>query len=66
MLLGIDIGTTNSKVGLFGLRGETLSLASRETETLRHRDGFDYYDPEKMWKSIADGIREVLAGPESA
>src|SRR5690606_14009121 len=61
MLLGIDIGTTNSKVGLFDVNGTCLALASRETETLYDQEqGYYYYLPETMWRSVAEGIREVM------
>ena len=61
MLLGIDIGTTNSKVGLFDVNGTCLALASRETETLYDQEqGYYYYRPETMWRSVAEGIREVM------
>lgn len=60
MLLGIDIGTTNSKVGLFDELGRGLGLISRETETRHHEEGFAYYDPDAMWASIAKSIKELL------
>ena len=65
MLFGIDIGTTNSKVGLFDTSGTCLALAAWETETLYKRDeGYYYYKPETMWRSVADGIREVMTGKD--
>lgn len=60
MLLAIDLGTTNSKVGLFNRIGQPIAVASRETETFTHREGYAYYDPEGMWNSVAASIQEVL------
>lgn len=63
-ILGIDIGTTNSKAGLFTMNGEAVSVASRPTESHMHADGFAYYNPEEMWSAVADLIREATAGVE--
>lgn len=60
-LLGIDIGTTHSKAGLFNENGTNVALASRPTRSHLHEKGFHYYDPEEMWKTIASAIREVTS-----
>lgn len=62
MLLGIDLGTTNSKAGLFGMDGKPAAIASRPTATHQNERGEFYYDPEEMWKLIASAIREVTRG----
>src|SRR5690554_945224 len=59
-LLGIDIGTTHSKVGLFDMHGKVLAIASRPTVTHQHDDGYAFYDPEEMWKTIVSAIQEVI------
>ena len=60
--VGIDIGTTNSKVGVFSEEGRQLGVVSRPTETLRdERLGMSYYDPERMWASLHSALREALA-----
>src|SRR5690625_4792845 len=59
-LLGIDVGTTNSKAGLYDLEGNAVAVASRPTKTFTHRDGFQYYDPEQMWETVAGAIREAI------
>lgn len=58
-LLGIDIGTTHSKVGLFHTDGTAIAIASRPTLSHQHKEGHFYYDPEEMWKSICSAIYEV-------
>ncbi|WP_309120083.1 FGGY family carbohydrate kinase [Paenibacillus sp.] len=60
--VGIDIGTTNSKVGIFAEDGRQLGVVSRPTETLRdERLGISYYDPERMWGSLYSALKEALA-----
>lgn len=60
LLLGIDIGTTHSKAGLFGADGTARAVASRPTVTHRSEEGYAYYDPNEMWEMIASAIREVM------
>jgi sugar (pentulose or hexulose) kinase len=62
MLLGIDIGTTNSKAGLFGKDGKPIAIASRPTATHQNERGEFYYEPEEMWKLLASAVREVIRG----
>lgn len=65
-LLGIDIGTTHSKAGLFDDRGNVIRIASRETVTHYHEKGYAYYDPEEIWGLIASAIKEVMEGVEGS
>jgi sugar (pentulose or hexulose) kinase len=60
-LLGIDIGTTHCKAGLFDREGRTMKIASRPTITARAPEGFAYFDPETVWTTITDALREVSA-----
>jgi len=60
LLLGIDIGTTNSKAGLFDAQGRAVATESRPTAVREHPDGYLYYDPEEMWERVAAAIRAVL------
>lgn len=62
MLLGIDLGTTNSKAGLFAKDGKPVAIASRPTATHQNERGEFYYDPEEMWKFVSSAIREVTRG----
>lgn len=59
VLMGIDIGTTHSKVGLFELDGDTITTASSATTTHHHREGFAYYEPEDMWETVVALIKRV-------
>jgi sugar (pentulose or hexulose) kinase len=67
VLVGIDIGTTNSKVGVFTEDGRQVNVVSRPTETLRNEVlGISYYDPERMWEAMASAMQEALAPLDGA
>lgn len=63
-LLGIDVGTTHLKAGVFEEDGRVLSLASRPTRTRLAPAGYAYYDPQELWETVTEVIRTALAvGP---
>ncbi len=62
MLLGIDVGTTHCKAGLFETDGTVVKIATRPTLTRRAPEGFSYYEPEELWQTVAAAIREVTPG----
>jgi len=57
MLLGIDIGTTHCKVGLFAPDGGAVHIAVRPTD----------YAPDALWAAVDDALAEItrVAGLES-
>ncbi|MEK3889949.1 FGGY-family carbohydrate kinase [Bacillus sp. FSL K6-3431] len=59
-LLGIDIGTTHCKVGLFDLFGNSLKIASRKTKTHYHTNGNAYYNPEEILEIVLLNIKDVI------
>ena len=61
-LLGIDVGTTHCKAGLFRLDGDPISVSSRPTPLRRSPEGNAFYDPQELWATVAAAIREVVAG----
>ncbi len=61
-LLGIDIGTTHCKAGLFSLDGAPLRIATRPTVTRNAPDGRAFFDPEELWATATEAIREALVG----
>lgn len=61
-MLGIDVGTTNIKAGLFALDGRVVKIAALPTMTRKTVHGQFYYEPEELWKTVATVIREVTAG----
>lgn len=63
-LLGIDVGTTHCKAGLFVVRDGRLELAAaygRPTLTRQDPEGYAYYDPQEMWETVAACIADALA-----
>jgi sugar (pentulose or hexulose) kinase len=60
-LIGIDVGTTHCKAGLFAADGAALSIARRPTPTRRAPEGHTYYDPEELWQAVASALSEVAA-----
>jgi xylulokinase len=64
MLLGIDIGTTHSKVGLFRADGSLLAYASHDTPAALDAAGQPVIDPEALWRVVRRGIGQVTQGGE--
>ncbi|WP_229106422.1 FGGY-family carbohydrate kinase, partial [Paenibacillus sp. 1001270B_150601_E10] len=60
-MMGIDLGTTNRKVGLFDPKGQVLAIASRPTVALETEEGYSVYDPEALWQDVVDMIKEVTS-----
>jgi xylulokinase len=60
-LLGIDLGTTGCKAGVFGLDGRCLAQAYREYDMLHPQPGWAELDSSKVWKNTCDVIAEVAA-----
>jgi sugar (pentulose or hexulose) kinase len=58
-LLGIDIGTTHIKAGLFELDGTCIHIAVRPNVSYTDDKGYASYDPEKLWVTAAEAIRGV-------
>jgi len=58
-LLGIDIGTTGTKVIAFDGEGKILARAYREYELKTPREGWNELDADEVWSLAEDAIREV-------
>ncbi len=66
-LLGIDLGSTNTKVAAFSVDGAELAKAVRPTETHYPRPGWAEYDANSLWRSLCALLRELRrALPEDA
>ena len=57
-LLGIDIGGTGIKAGLFHAGGEMLAMARRDMEILTPASGYAELSPLKIWEDIVSLIDE--------
>jgi xylulokinase len=60
-LLGIDVGTTGCKAGIFSVCGEMLAAAYREYPTLRPRAGWAELDSRRVMACVRETIAEVAA-----
>jgi sugar (pentulose or hexulose) kinase len=61
-LLGIDIGTTHCKAGLFEHYGSSVKVATRETITHFDSNGHASYKPDELWSIVASAIKEATEG----
>lgn len=62
-LLGIDIGTTHCKAGLFSVDGETLKIVHHAHKPQIVRDSAEYsvYDPDLMWETVRGLVSQAAA-----
>ena len=61
-LLGIDIGSSAVKVGIFRENGELLTVNSNPYATTDLRHGFKEQNPSAWWGAVAKGIQELVGG----
>src|SRR5919202_1897064 len=62
-LIGLDVGTTSCKAGLFDTRGRLLALAAAPYPLERPRPGYVEQDPEQYWAAAVRCLRDLLASP---
>ena len=60
-LLGIDLGTTGCKAGVFGLDGTCIAWAYREYDMLHPQSGWAELDSSEVWNKTKEVIAEVAA-----
>ncbi len=60
-LLGIDIGTTGCKAGVFSEDGAPLARAYREYDMVQPRPGWAELDTHAVWDAVREVIREAAA-----
>ena len=60
-LLGIDLGTTGCKAGVFDLAGHCLAEAYREYDMLHPQPGWAELDSVQVWQRTREIISEVAA-----
>jgi xylulokinase len=60
-LVGVDLGSSAVKAGVFGLDGRTLATASVQVPTCSPRPGWKEQDPECWWRATSSALREALA-----
>ena len=62
-MLGIDIGTSRIKVGLFNQTGQLVTLNRQDYQISYPVPGWAEVDPDLWWTLVSKGIREVIASP---
>jgi len=59
-IIGIDIGTSNTKAVAFGMAGEIISNASVSYGALQSAPGYHEQDPDIFFNAVMDTLDEVL------
>src|SRR5204862_7626713 len=62
-LIGLDVGTTSCKAGLFDTRGQLLALATASYPLQRPQPGHVEQNPEQYWTATVRCLRDLLASP---
>jgi len=65
-LLGIDVGTSGTKVALYGVDGTLLAAHTAEYPMLQPQNGWAEQNPIDWWNATVEGIRAVLSETVSA
>jgi len=59
-ILALDQGTTSSRAILFNRQGEPVGTAQKEFTQIYPRPGWVEHDPEEIWSSVLDVMRDVM------
>lgn len=60
-VLGLDLGSSSAKVGLFTLDGHCARITNVSYPTSEPQPGFREQDPRLWWDAVVSGIREVTS-----
>lgn len=60
MLLGIDIGTTHTKVAIYSKRGKLLAQSKALTPKGKSKDGLINFFPDNVWKTTTRLIKQAV------
>ena len=66
LLVGVDVGTTRLKVGVFNATGERVAAAGRDCAPEYRPDGRVELDSDTWWTAFQDAFEECLVGVERA
>ncbi len=61
-VIGIDVGSSATKVGLVTPEGNTRIVVRHAYPTEEPRPGFKELHPELWWSAVVEGLREICAG----
>lgn len=65
LFMGIDIGTTGVRAALFDINGSQVGLAYREYPMICTQTGMAELDPNTVFRSFIEVVRECIAGAEA-
>jgi glycerol kinase len=60
-ILAIDQGTTGTTSILYNSGGQVIAKAYRELTQIYPQEGWVEHDPEEIWQTVVDGVRELRA-----
>ena len=60
-VLGIDLGTSNAKVALFGIDGRPIAVQTASYPIVRKSGDFAEQDPRAWWQAIQDAANSLMA-----
>ncbi|HUT23567.1 MAG TPA: FGGY family carbohydrate kinase [Sumerlaeia bacterium] len=61
LLLGIDVGASGVRAGVFDLEGELLGLGHSPCRVDSPRPGWAQCDPEVWWRGVVDSLRQACS-----
>jgi len=64
LFVGVDVGTTHLKVGIFDIFGDRVAFAERDCTPAYLSDGRVEIDAERWWNAFGDSFEECLRGVE--
>ena len=64
LLIGLDLGTSSVKAGVFNRQGRALALAGRPLAVTVPHSGWAEQDPRAWWQGACEVLREVLRNIE--
>ena len=60
-VIGIDIGTSGTKIVLFNEKGEVIASHTVEYKMYQPRNGYAEQNPDDWWNSTVEGIQKVIS-----
>jgi len=60
-ILALDQGTTGTTVAIYDSRAFCLGSVNKEHPQIYPQPGWVEHDPERIWQSVVEGVRDVLA-----
>lgn len=61
-ILALDAGTSSSRALLFDAQGQAVAIAQREFTQYFPREGWVEHDPEEIWTTQQEAMKDVMAG----